>query len=110
MFGERWNRILESQGAQTALWLPDRSLTFRELAAAAAGLAPQNCPRLGPYYLAQGDGLAIATATLAGFLRGIPVHLVEVDRVRRVPASAPPAGTSLVKQTVGSSGHRRCLP
>jgi long-chain acyl-CoA synthetase len=52
--------------------------------------------------------LQITIALLAAFLAGLPVQVVEKDRQRRIPVSRPPAGTALIKQTVGSSGVRRC--
>lgn len=108
MFGDRWQQILDKQGDKVALWHPDGSVTFRELEKRARQLAVRDCPQLGDFYLAQGDGLEITVALLAGFLQGLPVQVVEKDRQRRVPSSPPPPGTSLVKQTVGSSGWRRC--
>lgn len=108
MFGERWQRILNAQGDEIALWHPAGSVTFLELDALARQVPPQMCPRLGPFYLAQGNALEVITALLAGFLRQQPVQVVEKDRQRRVPASRAPRGTALVKQTVGSSGRRRC--
>jgi hypothetical protein len=118
MFGERWNRILQAQGDATALTAPrggtlplssgKSEWTFSELDREARRLQPEVCPRLGRFYLAQGDGLQITVALLAGFLTGLPVQVVEADRTRRVPKRKAPKGTALVKQTVGSSGHRRC--
>ncbi len=108
MFGDRWKNILNQKGAQTALWHPGGALTFRELDHLARGLQPQNCPRLGAYFLAQGDGVKVTLALLAGFLTDLPVQVVEIDRQRRVPLSVPEAPVSLIKQTVGSSGVRRC--
>jgi long-chain acyl-CoA synthetase len=58
--------------------------------------------------LVQGDTPAILRSLLAGLFHGVPVQLVEKDRQRRVPAIPPPAGTALIKQTVGGSGLRRC--
>jgi acyl-coenzyme A synthetase/AMP-(fatty) acid ligase len=108
MFGERWQRILSAKGDDIALRHPVGSLTFRELEARARRLPPQSCPRLGAYYLAQGDAQEVIIALLAGFLHCRPVQVVEKDRTRRVPACRVPRGTALVKQTVGSSGRRRC--
>lgn len=108
MFGERWNQILGRQGDSVALWHPDGALTYRDLDRAARALPAQACPQLGRFYLAQGDGPAVAAALLAGLRTGCPVQVVEADRSRRVPVRPPPAGTALVKQTVGSSGLRRC--
>lgn len=108
MFGERWKQILSQKGGETALWHPDGALTFRELEAQARSLRPQSCPKLGEYFLARGDGIEVTVALLAGFLSSKPVHVVEKDRQRRVPVSVPSADVALVKQTVGSSGIRRC--
>lgn len=108
MFAERWKQILTRQGAETALWHPGGALSFHALEAAARALVPQSCGRLGRYYLAQGDGLDVTVALLAGFLTGRPVQVVEKDRSRRVPTCCVPRNTALVKQTVGSSGLRRC--
>jgi long-chain acyl-CoA synthetase len=108
MFGERWKNILNQKGEQTALWHPGGALTFLEIDQLARGLQPQNCPRLGAFFLAQGDGVTVTLALLAGFLSGLPVQVVEMDRQRRVPLSVPEAPVSLIKQTVGSSGVRRC--
>lgn len=108
MFGDRWQQILARQGGQTALWHPGGKMTFGELDAAARALHPGHCPQLGAFFLAQGDGLEVLLALLAGFLSGLPVQVVEKDRSRRVPRKAAPAGTALVKQTVGGSGLRRC--
>lgn len=104
MFGERWDRIMAERGAQAALYLADGSaVTFEQLHAEARAAKPA-----GDHVLAQGDVPAILRALLAGFLHGVPVHLVEKDRQRRVPVIPPPAGTALIKQTVGGSGVRRC--
>jgi long-chain acyl-CoA synthetase len=108
MFGERWKQILSAQGDEIALWHSDGCVSYHGLEKLARELPSQTCPHLGRYYQAQGDGLEIIVALLAGFLSGCPVHVVEKDRQRRVPVSAPPPGTALVKQTVGSSGLRRC--
>ncbi|HBJ88188.1 MAG TPA: hypothetical protein DDZ88_30905 [Verrucomicrobiales bacterium] len=104
MFAERWDRIVAERGAQAALYLADGSATsFRELDAEARAARPA-----GDHVLAQGDAPALLRALLSGFLHGVPVQLVEKDRQRRVPAIPPPAGTALIKQTVGGSGVRRC--
>lgn len=104
MFGERWDRIIAERGAQAALYHADGSATtFAELDAEARAVRPA-----GDHVLARGDAPAILRALLAGFMHGVPVQLVEKDRQRRVPAVAPPAGTALIKQTVGGSGVRRC--
>lgn len=104
MFGERWDRIIAERGAQAAFFHADGSaLSFRQLDAGARAVRPE-----GDHVTAQGDVPAILQALLAGFLHGVPVHLVEKDRQRRVPVISPPAGTALIKQTVGGSGARRC--
>jgi long-chain acyl-CoA synthetase len=108
MFGERWQQILKTQGDEIALWHSAGVVSYRDLEKRASNLAPQICPQLGCFYLAQGDGLQITIALLAAFLAGLPVQVVEKDRQRRIPVSRPPAGTALIKQTVGSSGVRRC--
>lgn len=108
MFGERWQQILKTQGDTIALWHSAGAVTYRELEKLARALLPDQCPQLGSFYLAQGDGLQITTALLAAFLSGYPVQVVEKDRQRRIPTCPPPAGTALIKQTVGSSGVRRC--
>ena len=108
MFGERWQQILETQGDEIALWHSAGAVSYRELQKLACGLVPQICPKLGRFYLAQGDGLQITVALLAGFLTDLPVQVVEKDRQRRIPVISAPAGTALIKQTVGSSGVRRC--
>jgi long-chain acyl-CoA synthetase len=108
MFGERWQQILKTQGDEIALWHSAGVVSYRDLEKRASNLAPQICPQLGCFYLAQGDGLQITIALLAAFLAGLPVQVVEKDRPRRIPVSRPPAGTALIKQTVGSSGVRRC--
>lgn len=108
MFADRWRQILNNRGDKTALRHPDGAFTFRALEQAARDLTPQTCARLGRFYLAQGDGPEITIALLAGFLTGRPVQIVEKDRSRRVPSCCVPRSTALVKQTVGSSGLRRC--
>ncbi len=108
MFADRWKQIVGARGDEVALWFPDGAMSYRDLEAAAHLLEAQDCGRLGRFYLAQGDGVEIAVALLAGFLHGLPVQVVEKDRSRRVPACDAPPGTALVKQTVGSSGLRRC--
>ena len=64
MFGERWQRILKAQGEEIALWHPGGTITFRELDAQARQLQPQACPRLGPFYLAQGDAPEVVAELL----------------------------------------------
>ena len=91
MFGERWKQNLSQKGDEIALWYPEGALTFRALETAARALKPQVCPVQGEFYLAQGDGVEITLALLAGFLTGRPVQVVEKDRQRRVPASAASA-------------------
>jgi long-chain acyl-CoA synthetase len=108
MFRERWSAILDRSADATALWYPGGQLTFAQLERQAQALEPQHCPQLGPFFLAQGEGAEILIALLAGFLRGLPVQVVEKDRQRRVPTCPAPADTALIKQTVGSSGVRRC--
>lgn len=108
MLGERWNLILSQKGDEVAFWHPEGALTFRELERQARALKTQVCPVLGPFYLAQGDGVEVTVALLAGFLTGRPVQVVEKDRQRRIPASPARAEVALIKQTVGSSGVRRC--
>ncbi|MEN3941679.1 AMP-binding protein [Prosthecobacter sp. SYSU 5D2] len=108
MFADRWKQILNLRGDDVALWHPGGALSFRALETAARALPSKICGRLGRHYLAQGDGPEITTALLAGFLTGRPVQLVEKDRSRRVPACCVPRNAALVKQTVGSSGVRRC--
>lgn len=103
MFGERWDRIVAERGAQAALYLGGGAVSFRELDAEARAFQPE-----GDHILAQGEAPEILRALLAGFLHGVPVHLVEKDRQRRIPAIPPPSGTALIKQTVGGSGVRRC--
>ncbi len=104
MFGERWERIVAERGAQAALYLADGSTTtFRQLDDEARAMKPA-----GDHVLVQGNAPEVLRALLAGFLHGVPVHLVEKDRQRRVPAVPPPIGTALIKQTVGGSGLRRC--
>lgn len=108
MLADRWSQILAEKADQPALWHPDGVLTFQELHDEAENLTPQLCEKLGPYFLAQGDGFRITRALLAGMIQGLPVQVVEKDRQRRVPASLPPEPVALIKQTVGSSGVRRC--
>jgi long-chain acyl-CoA synthetase len=104
MFGERWDRIVAERGAQAALYLADgRATTFRELDEEARAVKPD-----GDHVVVQGDVPQILRLLLAGFLHGVPVQLVEKDRNRRIPASALPPGTALIKQAVGGSGVRRC--
>lgn len=104
MFGERWERIVAERGAQAALWLGDgTAVSFSHLDAEARAESPKSA-----FVLAQGDTPAVLRALLFGFLHGVPVHLVEKDRLRRPPTSPIPAGTALIKQTVGGSGVRRC--
>ncbi|MES2595121.1 MAG: AMP-binding protein [Verrucomicrobiota bacterium] len=109
MFGERWKQILSQKGGQPAIWHPEGALSFQELETQARALSPLLCPMLGEYYLAQGDGIEVTVALLAGFLAGRPVQVVEKDRQRRVPTAMPASSkVALIKQTVGSSGVRRC--
>jgi long-chain acyl-CoA synthetase len=108
MFGERWQQILSAKGDEVALWYLDGPVSYHGLEKRARELPAKSCAQLGKFYLAQGDGLEVTVALLAGFLSGLPVQVVEKDRQRRVPVSPPPKRTALVKQTVGSSGVRRC--
>lgn len=108
MFADRWQKILDAQGDSPALRQPGRTWTFAELDRAARARPVETCPVLGRCHLARGDAASLATALLAGFLHDLPVQVVEADRERRLPACPPPPGTALIKQTVGSSGRRRC--
>jgi long-chain acyl-CoA synthetase len=108
MVAERWQKILDAQGDAIALRQPGRTWTFAELDRAARARPAETCPVLGRFHLARGDAASLATALLAGFLDSHPVQVVEADRERRLPAAPPPPGTALIKQTVGSSGRRRC--
>lgn len=109
MFVDRWKTILSRKAEATALWHPAGALSFQELDELARALPAQRCAVLGEHFLAQGDGVEITLALLAGLLRGLPVQVVEKDRQRRVPARLPQgAPVALIKQTVGSSGLRRC--
>jgi long-chain acyl-CoA synthetase len=47
-------------------------------------------------------------AILSAILKGGTVQVVEKDRSRRIAVSPVPAETFLIKQTVGSTGVRRC--
>jgi long-chain acyl-CoA synthetase len=47
-------------------------------------------------------------AILAAVINGRCVQVVEKDRNQRVPRGQIPAGTFLIKQTVGATGVRRC--
>lgn len=108
MVAERWQKTLDAQGEAIALRQPGRTWTFAELDRAARTRPAETCPVLGHFHLARGDAVSLTTALLAGFLDGHPVQVVEADRERRRPATQPPPGTALIKQTVGSSGRRRC--
>lgn len=108
MFAEVWQKILDGRSGDAAIRYPGGVWTFAQLDRAARSREPDTCPVLGPFHLARGDAPALASALLAGLIQGLPVQLVEADRQRRVPACPPPSGTALVKQTVGSSGLRRC--
>lgn len=108
MFADRWQKILDAQGDSPALRQPGRTWTFAELDRAARRRPAESCPMLGRCHLARGDAGQLTTALLAGFLHNLPVQVVEADRERRLPACPPPPGTALIKQTVGSSGRRRC--
>ncbi len=108
MLADRWFQILNHKADQPALWHPGGVLTFQELHDLAEKQRPQLCERLGPYFLAQGDGISITCALLAGMIQGRPVQVVEKDRQRRVPVALPAEPVAMIKQTVGSSGVRRC--
>ena len=103
MIGERWQQVLYAHGDTVALRYLHGALTFAQIDEAARAL-----PTAGDHVLAQGGAAEIMVALVAGFLAGKPVHVVEKDRVRRVPLIDPPAGTCLIKQTVGGTGVRRC--
>jgi len=103
MIGERWQQVLNTRGDVVAVYHAEGVLTFSQLDRLA-----RERPIDGDHFLAQGTALDLLVAALAGFLRGVPVHVVEKDRTRRVPASRIPEGTALIKQTVGGSGVRRC--
>lgn len=103
MIGERWQQVLDTRGNAVAVHHAGGTLSFFQLDRLARRTA-----LAGDHVLAQGDAMELLTATLAGFLKGKPVHVVEKDRTRRVPTCAIPEGTALIKQTVGGSGVRRC--
>ncbi len=108
MFADRWQKILDAQGDSPALRQTGRTWTFAELDRAARVRPADICPVLDRCHLARGDAAQLTIALLAGFLHDLPVQVVEADRERRLPACPPPPGTALIKQTVGSSGRRRC--
>ena len=103
MIGKRWQQVLNTRGDAVAVYHADGTLTFSQIASLALAHSTD-----GDHVLAQGSGIDLLVAAVAGFTTGLPVHVVEKDRTRRVPAFGIPSGTSLIKQTVGGSGVRRC--
>ncbi|MDB6138959.1 MAG: AMP-binding enzyme [Verrucomicrobiaceae bacterium] len=103
MIGDRWQQVLDKHGDAVALHHAAGKLTFAQLDREARALKHSD-----DYVLAQGGAADLLRALLAGALHGKPVQVAEKDRARRVPACPIPAGTYLIKQTVGGSGHRRC--
>lgn len=103
MTGKRWQQVLDTRGDAVAVYFAEGTLTFAQLDELARTLHAES-----DHVLARGGAVELLTACIAGFARGLPVHVVEKDRTRRVPAAGIPAGTSLIKQTVGGSGVRRC--
>ncbi|MBL9145665.1 MAG: AMP-binding protein [Verrucomicrobiaceae bacterium] len=103
MIGKRWQQVLDTRGDAVAVYFAEGTLTFAQIDERARRLHADD-----DHVLARGGAIELLTACIAGFTRGLPVHVVEKDRTRRVPASGIPAGTSLIKQTVGGSGVRRC--
>lgn len=103
MIGERWQQVLYARRNAVALRISQSALTFADIDEAARAL-----PVAEDHVLAQGSAADILVALVAGFLKNKPVHVVEKDRVRRVPVLQPPHETCLIKQTVGGSGVRRC--
>lgn len=103
MIGKRWQQVLNTRGDAVAVYHADGVLTFSQLDALAQVRAADD-----DHVMARGGAIELLTACIAGFTRGLPVHVVEKDRTRRVPAAGIPAGTSLIKQTVGGTGVRRC--
>lgn len=99
MILERWQHVLERQRDAVALYSADRNLTFARLDELARGQEGR---------VASGSVQSVMVGVLAAILRGEVVQVVERDRERRAPACAPPAGTFLIKQTVGATGVRRC--
>ncbi len=103
MSGKRWQQVLDTRGDAVAVYFAEGTLTFAQLDELARTLHAES-----DHVLARGGAIELLTACIAGFTRGLPVHVVEKDRTRRVPAAGIPAGTSLIKQTVGGTGVRRC--
>jgi acyl-coenzyme A synthetase/AMP-(fatty) acid ligase len=103
MTGKRWQQVLDTRGDAVAVYFAGGTLTFAQLDGLARKLHAD-----GDHVLARGGAVELLTACIAGFTSDLPVHVVEKDRTRRLPAAGIPAGTSLIKQTVGGSGVRRC--
>jgi long-chain acyl-CoA synthetase len=104
MIHKRWQQVLATHRDSTALIAQGVSYTFAELEAGAMALP---LPATGPV-IAQGGAVEVLLAILAAALHGRCVQVVEKDRQQRVPQSAIPAETFLIKQTVGATGLRRC--
>jgi acyl-coenzyme A synthetase/AMP-(fatty) acid ligase len=99
MILQRWQHVLEQRRGAVALHTAERTLTFDALDSLARQFEGSE---------ARGPVESVMIGVLAAILRGNPAQVVEKDRERRVPACTPPPGTFLIKQTVGSSGVRRC--
>ncbi|MEZ5384730.1 MAG: AMP-binding protein [Prosthecobacter sp.] len=99
MILQRWQHVLERRRDAVALYSAERTLTFAALDAAARDFDGK---------VARGSAEEVMTGILAAILRGDYVQVVEKDREQRLPSRPPPAGTFLIKQTVGGSGLRRC--
>jgi acyl-coenzyme A synthetase/AMP-(fatty) acid ligase len=103
MIGERWQQVLDTHGDRVAVSFGEGTLTFAQLDHLA-----RRCDVARDHVLAQGSATDLLVACIAGFVRRLPVHVVEKDRTRRVPSGGIPSATALIKQTVGGSGVRRC--
>ena len=99
MILQRWQHVLEQRRDAVALHSAERTLTFAALEAMAHDFDGR---------VARGSVEDVLVGVLAAILRGESVQVVEKDREKRQPPRPPPAGTFLIKQTVGGSGLRRC--
>jgi long-chain acyl-CoA synthetase len=99
MILQRWQQVFDQHHNAVALTADGRGFTFAELQTLALDHTGD---------VAQGSTLEVVVALLAAILKQGVVQVVEKDRQRRMPWVTPPPGTFLVKQTVGSTGMRRC--